>query len=233
MFEGGEGRGEHGRRHGTEQREHRTARRAPRLPRGAPVCRIAESVAGPRTAGYGPGSVHDPRPDPEVRLIRPSLAVPFVLLALLLRPAPVRAGSGPEPLGTRLTPCVLLAAPGVEAAPAPRPDVAPALAPRSLGRVVVLEAAAGAISSLGFLEHGGRIKAGLFATSSLLVARDLFEARPVTFTRGHAVAIAGLAALAVADVALERDGAPRERIVLVDFAALNAIALAARLGARD
>ncbi len=149
--------------------------------------------------------------------------------------AAAQSGGPGEPLATRLTPCVLLEAPAspTPAARAPRPEVAPPLAPGGIGRMVALEALAGALSSVGFLEHGGRVKAGLFAGGALLVTRDLYEARPVTVTRGHVVTIVGLVALAVGDLALERDGASRGRVVLVDFAALNAIALAARFGARD
>lgn len=99
---------------------------------------------------------------------------------------------------------------------------------RGLGGPLLAEAAAVGLSSIGFAEGGGNVKAALFATGGLLVTRDLFEVRPVTATRGHLVTIAGLTALAVADVVMERDGSARGTIVLVDLLALHAIAWAAR-----
>lgn len=169
-----------------------------------------------------------------VRLVASSLGL--LVASLLWAGAAVAAARAPgERLWTRLTPCVLLEAPvaGAPAARAPRPEVATPLASGGIGRVIALEALAGAVSSVGFLENGGRVKAGLFGAGALLVTRDLFETRPVTATRGHLVTIVGLAALAVGDLAMEHDGASRGRVVLVDFAALNAIALAARFGARE
>lgn len=141
----------------------------------------------------------------------------MIVAALALAPAAVR---GQVPTAPPLVPAaVVVADAGTADAPASR---------GGLGRFVLGEVIAGSVSSIGFAENGGRIKAGVFAAGGLLVLRDFFEARPLTPTRGHAVTIAGLAALAVADLAMEREGASRGTIVLVDFLALHAIALAAR-----
>jgi hypothetical protein len=149
--------------------------------------------------------------------------------AVLAIAATGAAAAGTEPLVTQLTPCVLLAGP-LAAEPARAPSAAVAHPGPRWGRWLAAEALAAGISSIGFADGGGRVKAGIYAGGLVLVTRDLFEGTPPTPTRGHVATIVGLAALAVADVAMERDGVSRGTLVGVNFAALNAIAFAARAG---
>lgn len=145
---------------------------------------------------------------------------PIVLLLTLALAVPATRAYAQAVAPTPLLPsAVVLAEPHA---------TGPAKPASGFGRLLLGEALAVGVSSIGFAENGGRIKAGVFALGGLLLLRDFLEARPVTASRGHAVAIAGLAALAVADLAMERDGASRGTIVAVDLVALHAIALGAR-----